>query len=62
MTKKPESKKKVDKRATGAPFSEQDPKRRLGNFNGAGEHSRQGGRTTGIVGQTKRRNHTDKRS
>jgi hypothetical protein len=24
---------------TGAPFQEQDPKRRLGDFNGAGEHS-----------------------
>jgi hypothetical protein len=45
----------------GAPFSEQDPKRRLGNFSGMGEHPRQGGRTSGVVGQTKRRNHTDKR-
>jgi len=45
---------------SGAPFSEQDPKRRLGNFSGAGEHARQGGRTSGIVGQTKQRNHTDK--
>jgi hypothetical protein len=45
----------------GAPFSEQDPKRRLGNFAGAGEHARQGGRTRGIVGQTKQRNRTDKR-
>ena len=32
----------------GAPFNEQDIKRRMGNFTGAGEHSRQGGRT-GIV-------------
>jgi hypothetical protein len=47
---------------TGAPFSEQDPKRRLGNFSGAGEHARKGGRTTQIVGQTKKRNHTDKHS
>ena len=46
----------------GAPFSEQDPKRRLGNFSGAGEHPRRGGRTTGIVGQTKQRNQTDKQS
>jgi hypothetical protein len=46
---------------SGAPFSEQDPKRRLGNFGGAGEHPRQGGRTSGIVGQTKQRNHTDKK-
>jgi hypothetical protein len=45
----------------GAPFSEQDPKRRLGNFSGMGEHPRQGGRTSGIVGQTKQRNRTDKR-
>ena len=47
---------------TGAPFNEQDPKRRLGNHAGAGEHPRQGGRTTGIVGQTKQRNKTDKRA
>jgi hypothetical protein len=47
--------------AGGAPFSEQDPKRRLGNFAGAGEHPRQGGRTSGIVGQTKQRGRTDKR-
>ena len=52
----------IDKKASGAPFNEQDPKRRLGNFSGAGEHARQGGRTSGIVGQTKQRNHTDKRS
>ncbi|MBI3469332.1 MAG: hypothetical protein HY000_40535 [Planctomycetes bacterium] len=36
----------------GAPFNELDPKRRRGNFSGAGEHARVGGRTTGIVGQT----------
>jgi len=45
----------------GAPFQEQDVKRRLGNFSGAGEHPRQGGRTTGIVGQTKQRFRTDNR-
>jgi hypothetical protein len=39
----------------GVPGSEQDPKRRLGNFTGAGEHARKGGRSTGIVGQTKQR-------
>jgi hypothetical protein len=44
----------------GAPFSEQDPKRRLGNFGGAGEHPRQGGRG-GVVGQTTKKNHTDKK-
>jgi hypothetical protein len=44
----------------GAPFNEQDPKRRLGNFTSAGEHARQGGRTSGIVGQKKQRNKTDK--
>jgi len=48
-------------KTSGAPLSEQDPKRRLGNFAGAGEHPRQGGRTTGIVGQTKRKNKTDGR-
>ena len=52
----------LSKKPVGAPFSEQDPKRRLGNFTGAGEHSRKGSRTAGIVGQTKKRNHTDRRS
>jgi len=28
----------------GLPGHEQDPKRRLGNFTGTGEHARQGGR------------------
>ncbi|MGE0755566.1 MAG: hypothetical protein AB7F89_19125 [Pirellulaceae bacterium] len=37
----------------GAPTQEQDVKRRLGNFTGAGEHARVGGRTSGIVGQRK---------
>lgn len=45
----------------GAPASEQDPKRRLGDFTSAGEHARQGGRTSGIVGQTTKKLHTDKR-
>jgi hypothetical protein len=48
------------KKKGGAAFNEQDPKRRLGNFGGAGEHARQGGRTSGIVGQTKQKNRTDK--
>lgn len=43
----------------GAPFNNQDAQRRLGNFNGAGEHARQGGRSSGIVGQNKQQNHTD---
>jgi hypothetical protein len=60
--KKRSTKRPVDKTPTGAPFSEQDPKRRLGNFSGAGEHPRQGSRNAGIVGQTKQRNHTDKAS
>jgi hypothetical protein len=46
---------------SGAAVNEQDPKRRLGNFGGAGEHPRQGGRTSGIVGQTKQRGRTDKK-
>jgi hypothetical protein len=50
------------KKPVGAPFSEQDPKRRLGNFSGTGEHPRKGGRTAGIVGQTKERLHSDKKS
>jgi hypothetical protein len=47
--------------ASGAPAKEQDIKRRLGNFTGAGEHARQGGRH-GIVGQTTKKTHTDKKS
>jgi hypothetical protein len=58
--KKPAAKKSA-KGAAGAPFNEQDPKRRLGNFGGAGEHPRQGGRTSGIVGQTKQKGKTDKK-
>jgi hypothetical protein len=46
---------------SGAAVNEQDPKRRLGNFGGSGEHPRQGGRTSGIVGQTKQRSRTDKK-
>jgi hypothetical protein len=45
----------------GVPGAEQDPKRRLGNFEAAGEHSRVGGRTSGIVGQTTKRLRTDQR-
>ncbi len=51
----------AEKKMGGAPFNNQDPKRRLGNFGGAGEHPRQGGRTAGIVGQTKQKNRTDQR-
>lgn len=47
---------------TGAPVSDQDVKRRLGNFSGAGEHARQGSRTSGIGGQTKQRFRTDNKS
>ena len=43
------------------PGGEQDAKRRLGNFTSAGEHARVGGRTSGIVGQTTKRNRTDNR-
>ena len=45
----------------GSPFNDQDVKRRLGNFESAGEHARQGGRQQGIVGQTRRKFKTDKR-
>jgi hypothetical protein len=55
-------KKLIQQPPAGAPFNEQDPKRRLGNFSGAGEHPRKGGRTSGIVGQRTSRSHTDKRS
>jgi hypothetical protein len=56
--KKPKAKKKPTDPGVGV--NQQDVKRRLGNFSGAGEHARQGGRTSGIVGQTKQRNKTDK--
>jgi len=45
----------------GSPTQHQDPKRRLGTFEGAGEHARIGGRTSGIVGQTTKKNRTDNR-
>lgn len=41
----------------GLPGHQQDPKRRLGNFTGTGEHARQGGRQNGLVGQRKERSH-----
>jgi hypothetical protein len=49
------------KPSAGEPATNQDAKRRLGNFSTAGEHARQGGRTSGIVGQKKSQSHTDKR-
>lgn len=51
----------AQKPSRGTPGSELDPKRRLGDFTGAGEHARQGGRTSGIVGQTTKRLRTEKR-
>jgi hypothetical protein len=48
-------------KAAGEPFSNQDAKRRLGTFEGAGEHARVGGRTSGIVGQTTKTFRTDNR-
>lgn len=47
--------------STGEPFSNQDKKRRMGTFEGAGEHARVGGRTSGIVGQTTKRFRTENR-
>jgi len=47
--------------AQSIPGGEQDAKRRLGNFQTAGEHARVGGRTSGIVGQTTKRFRTDQR-
>lgn len=41
--------------------NDQDVQRRLGNFQGAGEPSRKGGRK-GIVGQTSKKFKTDKKS
>jgi hypothetical protein len=68
-TSKPKSPAKTPARSMKAsqmagksvPGGEQDVKRRLGNFTSAGEHARVGGRTSGIVGQTTKRNHTDQR-
>lgn len=42
----------TQRKTRGAPQTDLDPKRRLGDFEGAGEHPRKGGRTSGIVGQT----------
>ena len=47
--------------ASAIPGGEKDVKGRLGNFTGAGEHARVGGRTSGIVGQTTKRGRTDNR-
>jgi hypothetical protein len=44
------------------PGGQQDAKRRMGTFETAGEHARVGGRTSGIVGQTKQRFRTDLKS
>ena len=41
------------------PGSEHDSKGRMGDFTGAGEHARIGGRTSGVVGQTTKTLHTD---
>lgn len=49
-------------KTTGQPFQEQDPKRRLGNYESAGEHARVGGRRSGIVGQTTKRFHRDRKA
>jgi hypothetical protein len=48
--------------SAGTPGAEQDPRRRLGNFEGGGEHARVGGRTSGIVGQTTKRFRTNGKS
>ena len=48
------------KPSRGAPPSEQDPKRRLGRYETAGEHAMIGGRR-GIIGQTTKRFSTDNR-
>jgi hypothetical protein len=45
----------VGKPPRGAPSTDQDPQRRLGNFTGTGEAPRKGYRTSGINGPQKRR-------
>lgn len=52
---------KAVKKKRGAPMNDQDPKRRLGNFEGAGEAPRRGSRMTGIGGQSKQKFKTDKK-
>lgn len=42
----------TQRKPRGDPTTDLDAKRRLGNFETAGEHARVGGRTSGIVGQT----------
>lgn len=42
----------AQRKTRGAPTTDLDAKRRLGNFATAGEHARVGSRTSGIVGQT----------
>jgi hypothetical protein len=49
------------KKVSGDAFSNQDAKRRMGNFESAGEHARVGGRGSGIVGQTTKRFRTENR-
>lgn len=49
-------------RKTGSDaFSNQDAKRRMGTFAGAGEHARVGSRNSGIVGQSTKRFRTENR-
>jgi hypothetical protein len=50
--------KAVGKPPRGAPTTDQDPKRRLGNFTGTGEAPRKGYRTSGINGPQKHRDST----
>ena len=51
----------ASKKGGGEPFTNQDIKRRTGNFESAGEHAHLGGRTSGIVGQTTKRFRTENR-
>jgi hypothetical protein len=54
------STKELLKKQRGAPPNDQDPKRRLGNYDSAGEPARRGSRTSGIGGQSIRKFGTDK--
>jgi hypothetical protein len=51
---------KGQRSSKGEPGSEQDVKRRLGDFTGKGEHARRGGRT-GIIGQSPKKFKTDRK-
>jgi hypothetical protein len=61
VSKKDEAVSKKESNGIQPEPNDQDIQRRLGNFQGAGEPSRKGGRN-GIVGQSSKKFKTDKKS